>query len=740
MFTDRDLLLKIRDNCFSYLSDMFAGQVEKERDRYRILIPEGMVEKNGRWWLTTQDGHIKHGEDEISLYMFKMGINSKLEAQRKLAAKYFTDSLPVISESVEGCLPYLNEFGLHEAITYFVKEGEHLINLYYEYTTMSWVKVAAPNIYRMWGTDRERVGKKLVLFLDEWDLFSLSEEARTHHEYFFSSWMAAPSCPNKVPLDKYVGQKIFIWPRAGDMDEAKKVGDLLFAAGVLPYIVDTTEPPPPKGPEKLLKKAVEVIPPDRDDTLPYTEETFATSSMSEHFYVERTVKAPKGEKKSELYDRVGLLANSRGNLISSPTNIHRAIKWMEREKILNIKHDYFSAKDIYSLNGGDSLKMEGVHYKAVWMWMDEYFYMNGKVSDRTIANVLQTHAEMNCFFDRATIWFEKLPPWDGKERMENFAANYLSAADNELSKFISKALFMSITNRAMLKRGQTYKYDEMIVLEGPQGQQKSMALEALLPREFYVEPTADIGSKDFLGNCSGKLLVELSELSSLGRSSAETIKRVCSTQVDRFRRPYGTSDIERPRRFVMVGTTNSESYLTDETGARRFLPLKIQGRARPRAIEQDRLQLWAEAYACYLQAPGKTCSIVPANLRPMLKQLQRSRSGSIYELEKEQIFLLLRGQVGGGNVKDGICRMTNKELYHGIYPDKDTSDRRVATRLGCAARYSGGEPCQIRRHGVQYRGWEFDLDRLGLLDNTPQEVEPAPREKRGQISYLEENQ
>ena len=45
---------------------------------------------------------------------------------------------------------------------------------------------------------------------------------------------------------------------------------------------------------------------------------------------------------------------------------------------------------------------------------------------------------------------------------------------------------------------------------------------------------------------------------------------------------------------MFIGTTNQEEFLADETGNRRWLPVKVDG-ADVEAIERDRLQLWAEA-------------------------------------------------------------------------------------------------------------------------------------------------
>lgn len=194
--------------------------------------------------------------------------------------------------------------------------------------------------------------------------------------------------------------------------------------------------------------------------------------------------------------------------------------------------------------------------------------------------------------------------WDGVPRLHSWLADHLGARADVPAEL--EGLYLSeVGTRFMIGAVARVfepgcKLDTVLVLEGEQGIGKSSVVRALVPNgDWHSETPPELGTKDAALHLQGKWVIELSELASVNRAGQEHVKSFVTATVDKFRRPYGRKDESYPRQCVFVGTTNAQEFLRDDTGGRRFLPVRMTKPFDRRAFLAVRDQLWAEAKAAY---------------------------------------------------------------------------------------------------------------------------------------------
>jgi putative DNA primase/helicase len=183
--------------------------------------------------------------------------------------------------------------------------------------------------------------------------------------------------------------------------------------------------------------------------------------------------------------------------------------------------------------------------------------------------------------------------WDGTPRLDAWAVTYLGAEDTRLHRAMG-ALWMISAVARIMRPG--CKADHMLILEGPQGASKSTALKVLASEPWFTDELAEIGSKDAAQQMRGVWIIEIAELDAIGRADVSRIKAFLTRTADRYRPPYERYVVTVPRQCIFAGSVNPDTYLRDETGNRRFWPLRC-GEIDLEGLRRDRDQLWAEAVA-----------------------------------------------------------------------------------------------------------------------------------------------
>ena len=128
--------------------------------------------------------------------------------------------------------------------------------------------------------------------------------------------------------------------------------------------------------------------------------------------------------------------------------------------------------------------------------------------------------------------------WDGIERIDEWLTTYLGAKNTELNRAIGRIALIAQVRRA---KSPGCKFDQIIVLESPEGKDKSTALLTLAggPENFSDQTILGQGDRDQQEALRGVWLYEIADLSNIRKAEVEDVKAFASRTHDRARPAYG---------------------------------------------------------------------------------------------------------------------------------------------------------------------------------------------------------
>jgi putative DNA primase/helicase len=229
--------------------------------------------------------------------------------------------------------------------------------------------------------------------------------------------------------------------------------------------------------------------------------------------------------------------------------------------------------------------------REVAVWLQDNMVT---VSLAIARDAVQTVAERNRY--HPVMDFLAAVRWDGTPRLDTWLPTYLGAKNDIYTRAVGPRWMISAVAR-IFRPG--CKADCVLILEGPQGIYKSTTFE-VLGGAWYTNDVAALGTKDAQEQIVGIWIVEFDELDAVTRASdISRVKAFVSRGTDRFRFSYGHRVEQHPRQCVFGATSNKDTWQRDETGARRWWPVRC-GTIDIDRLRDDRDQLWAEARDRYL--------------------------------------------------------------------------------------------------------------------------------------------
>ena len=172
-------------------------------------------------------------------------------------------------------------------------------------------------------------------------------------------------------------------------------------------------------------------------------------------------------------------------------------------------------------------------------------------------------------------YMDALPEWDGKDRVKPFW-HRLGELSDEVTDFLHIYHRSCVAHWLQL---DTLHGNECVpTLIGYQGCGKTTFAKRLLPaelRQYFLDHINLSNKFDKEMALTNNLLVNLDELEAIRPSQQASLKQTLSKSKVNGRPIFGGSQDDRPRFASFIATTNNPHPLSDVTGSRRYICIKI---------------------------------------------------------------------------------------------------------------------------------------------------------------------
>lgn len=189
--------------------------------------------------------------------------------------------------------------------------------------------------------------------------------------------------------------------------------------------------------------------------------------------------------------------------------------------------------------------------------------------------------------------------WDRKSRLDELYSIMNIAEHDRLSRVLIRKWLMQSISLLHNNPREPFGADGCLTLCGSQGIGKSSLIRKLsMKSTFFKEGlTIDTNDKDSIIRAISGWIGEIGELESTLRKDIEKLKAFLTAATDEIRTPYGHSATISPRRTSYAATCNSNEFLIDTSGNRRFWVVPVDDIDLVALDKLDVIQLWKEIQA-----------------------------------------------------------------------------------------------------------------------------------------------
>ena len=179
-------------------------------------------------------------------------------------------------------------------------------------------------------------------------------------------------------------------------------------------------------------------------------------------------------------------------------------------------------------------------------------------------------------YDPVREWLDKLPKWDGRDRLGELADRVKTNSTEWRDNF--KIWMRSMVSQWISGINAMYGAQMVLMLVGGQGTRKSTFMRMLLPRElmtFYIDRIDFTNKKEALRALSRFLLINIDEYDQMSKTQTSFLKHLIQRTDVKERKLYSTTFEQQQRYAAFCATTNSLVPLKDDSGSRRYLVVEV---------------------------------------------------------------------------------------------------------------------------------------------------------------------
>jgi len=234
-------------------------------------------------------------------------------------------------------------------------------------------------------------------------------------------------------------------------------------------------------------------------------------------------------------------------------------------------------------------------------------------------------------------YFTSLPKWDGIDHVKKLCS-YVPTKEseefqNQMEKWFVRTILCAFEEEKINKHC-------IVLFNSIQSSGKTTFLRFLNPpalKDYYTE---QIGTdKDGRVKLTKNLIINLDELSVLGKTNINFLKAMISTSAINDRLPYAAKQERIKRICSFVGSTNMTEFLTDSTGNVRWIVFEVTDRIDFNfKTEVDINMVWAQAYHLTYKTPGYNAELSIDDLKKNEERNEKYRAMTIEEEVINQYF------------------------------------------------------------------------------------------------------